>query len=247
MSESPPENQRSQRQSPFPETRWTLVLKAGDGDERAREALGELCQLYWFPLYSYARQWGLSPQDAEDGTQGFFQLLLANRSLDTVARDRGRLRSFLLASMRNFLTSRARHEKAQKRGGGQPLLSIDQDWAEGTLSLADPSDDREAAFDRHWAFAILNSVSARLEAHYDRSGKREIYEALKGCLEGDGSYESGSESATRLGLSPEGLRSAVFKLRRRFREHVEEAVRDTCADDTEVREEIAHLCRILAR
>jgi hypothetical protein len=172
--------------------------------------------------------------------------LLANQSFDAVAAERGRLRSFLLASMKNFLKSRARGEKAQKRGGGQRPLSIDQDWAEDTLAVASPAHDTDTVFDRHWAFAVLNAVSRRLEEHYDGTGKREVYEALKGCLEGDGTYETGSTLVARLGLSPEGLRAAVFRLRRRFRDYIHEAVRDTCADESEVREEITHLCRILA-
>ena len=150
--------------------------------------------------------------------------------------------------MKNFLMSRKREENALKRGGGHQIVSIDQEWAEGTLgdTLAQKGDEPEAAFDRNWAFSLLNSVSLRLEAYYDKIGKREIYEAIKGCLEGDGTYDAGEKLAARLGISKEGVRSAVFKLRRRFREYIEEAVRDTCADETDVKDEIAHLCRILA-
>jgi len=150
--------------------------------------------------------------------------------------------------MKNYLSSRKRDAQAQKRGGGQPLLSIDQPWAEETLAerTADAGADAEVLFDRNWAFSLLNAVSRHLEAHYDKIGKRDVYEAIKGCLEGDGSYESGRALAARIGMTEEGIRSAVFKLRRRFREYIEEAVRDTCSEQSEVSEEIAHLCRILA-
>jgi len=236
------------KKSSFPETRWSLIVRAQGQSPDAQKALEDLCQTYWYPLYGFARFWGLNPQDAEDSTQGFFQRLLANRTIDKVAEDRGKLRAFLLASMKNFLASSSRDQKALKRGGGQALLSIDQDWAEGTLgdTLADKNEAPEATFDRHWAFSLLNSVSRRLEAHYEKIGKRELYEAIKGCLEGDGTYETGEALAARLGISHESVRSAVFKLRRRFREYVEEAIRDTCADESEVKDEISHLCRILA-
>lgn len=173
---------------PFSATRWSLVLRAKGDSSDAHQALEVLCQTYWYPVYGFARFWGLSPHDAEDSTQGFFQRLLTNRSLDTVAEDRGKLRAFLLASMKNYLHSRSREDKALKRGGGQKLLSIDQVWAEGTLgdTLADKKEAPEAAFDRHWAFSLLNAISRRLEAHYEKIGKRDLYEAIKGCLEGDG-------------------------------------------------------------
>ncbi len=238
---------RGARTSLFPDTRWSLVLQAqGEPDAGARRALGELCQAYWYPLYAFARSRGLSPHDAEDSTQAFFERLLALDSLNDLSADRGRLRGFFLAAMKNFLANQWRAERTQKRGGGARHISIDKDWAEETLGGAGGA-DAEALYDRHWVVALLNTVSRRLEEHYGHNGRRDLYEAIKGCLEGDGSYQPGAEIAARLGMSPEGVRSAVFKLRRRFREYVEEEVGQTCADAGEAREEIAHLCKILAR
>ncbi len=236
--------------SRFPLTRWSLVLRAQEGDgAAARRALDSLCRAYWHPIYCYARYWGLSPHDAEDSTQAFFEKFLSNGSFDAVAEGRGRLRSYLLRAIKNFLASRSRHESAQKRGGGQKPVSIDLDWAESHLVDHGEANGtpHDALFDRAWALSLLGGVGERLEVHYEKSGKRDVYEAIKGCLEGDGTYGAGAEISDRLGISPEALRSAVFKLRRRFKEYVEDAVRDTCADEADAREEIVHLCQILAR
>jgi len=234
----------------FPDTRWSVIVRVqGDPGEEAERALEDLCQTYWYPLYCFARSRGLSPHDAEDRTQAFFQRLFENESLANLAAENGRMRSFLLAAMKNFLASKWREEKALKRGGGVRTLSIDQDWAEENLGseIETASEQAEELFDRSWAFSLLNAVSRRLEEHYEKSGRKELYEAIKPCLEGEGNYEDGAELAARFELSSEGVRSAVFKLRRRFREYVEEEVADTCADENEAREEIVHLCKILAR
>ena len=152
----------------FPATRWSLVARVqGEPGVDAERALEDLCQSYWYPLYAFARSRGLSPHDAEDSTQGFFQRLLGLGSLDSVGAERGRLRAFLLAAMKNYLSSQWRDEKALKRGGGQRLLSIDQDWAEGTLGaeIESATERPEEFFDRSWARALLKSVFARLEEH----------------------------------------------------------------------------------
>lgn len=250
MNPGPEVDNPDDKSSLFPPTRWSLVLQAQQGSgPAAAQALADLCKNYWYPLYAFARSRGLSPHDAEDSTQAFFQRFLANQSLDTAAADRGRLRAFLLASMKNFLSSQWREQNALKRGGGALQISIDQDWAEGNLGaqLAHADGEADTLFDRTWAFSLLNTVSDKLQAHYDQTGKREVYEAIKDCLDGDGSYQASQDLAASLGMTPEAVRSAVFKLRRRFREYVEDTVKDTCATPEDAREEIAHLCKILAQ
>ena len=230
----------------FPDTRWTLVVNAREGGaERAESALAELCQSYWYPLYACARRSGLAPSDAEDCVQGLLSRMLAKRSFETVSKDRGRLRAFLQTSIRNFLTQEWVKGQRQKRGGGVVHLSIDQQWGEQQLQNEPmAADSPEAEFDRSWAYNLLHKVFGRLEAHYEKSGKLEIYQTLKGCLKGEGRYDS--SVAESLGLSAEGLRSMVFKLRRRFREYIEEEVRETCADEADAKEEIRYLCQVLA-
>jgi len=227
----------------FPDTRWSIVVKAqGVDGTQAHRALGELCQSYWYPLYAYARRTGQSRHDAEDRVQAFLQNVIANQSLESVDPSRGKLRAFLKAAMRNFMKSEWRRDVAQKRGGTADHIPIDVDWAESLL-VAD--EEPQAAFDRSWAYSVLRRAFERLDEHFDRQNKRELYEAIKGCLQGDGKIEPGEVIAERFCISKEGVRSAVFKLRRRFRDYIHEEIRDTCADEADAKEEIADLCRIL--
>ena len=237
----------SNKTSLFPETRWSLVLDAqGARDSRSHRALGELCQIYWYPIYLYARRAGLSPQDSEDRTQEFFQRITEEGALGNVAQNRGKLRAYLQAAMRNFLNDRWRHDLAQKRGGAEVHVSIDQEWAEARIA-AEPSGDAEDVFDRAWAFSVLRKVFDRLEEYFEQRGKADLYESIRGCLQGDGTYEDTRKVAAKLNISEEGVRSAVFKLRRRFRDYVHDEIRETCRSETEFKEEIAYLCRMLTQ
>ncbi len=232
-------------QTLFPETRWSLVVKAQEGTgTRARRALNELCQSYWYPLYAFLRGMGLSQHDAEDRTQSFIASIIERRALDSVSPDRGKLRAYFKAALRNFNHSELRRDYAQKRGGGDSPDSLEQDW-EGKPPVADSTSDLWESFDRHWAFTLLKRVFSRLEAYYERKEKRDLYEAIRPSLEGDGKYEGGDEVAKQLNLSPEGLRSAVYQLRRRFGDYVREEIADTCVSPEDVREELAYLCRML--
>ena len=230
----------------FPDTPWSLVLNAQGGEEtHIQRALGEICQIYWYPLYTCARRAGLAPGNAEDCVQGLFTNLLANRSFESVAEDRGRLRAFLQVAMKNFVAQEWRKSQSQKRGGGSIHLSIDQEWGEQQFKNEPASsEDLGADFDRSWAYSLLHNVFKRLEDYYEEKGKSEHFHAVKGCLKGDGKYDAAI--AEELKLSNEGLRSLVFKLRRRFREYIEEEVKETCAHEDDAREEIRYLCQILA-
>lgn len=233
--------------SAFPMTRWTIVSMARGGDgATARQALEELCEAYWYPLYGYARRRGLSPHDAEDATQAFFLNLLECDSLGRVDRERGRLRSFLLGSFSNFLAQRWRNESTAKRGGGVKPIPIDREWAEERLAGQIRNGTDEADFDREWAYAVIGRVFERLRQFHEARGRPAVFDALKGCLLGDGNYGDESALAAGLGLTGAGVRSAVFQMRQRFRRYVEEEIRDTVNSDTELRDELAHLCRVLA-
>jgi RNA polymerase sigma-70 factor (ECF subfamily) len=227
----------------FAATRWTVVLTAGHGSSpQAGRALEELCRTYWYPLYAYVRRRGHSPHEAEDLTQECFARLLAKNYLADVHREKGRFRSFLLASLKHFLANEWDRARAVKRGGGQPLLSLDVQTAE-TRYRSEPADDltAEKLLDRQWALALLDQVLARLQAEFVADGKEKQFDELKVLLtEGKGAT-SYAAVAARLGTTEGAAKVAVHRLRRRYRELLREEISHTVATPAEIEEEIRHL------
>jgi RNA polymerase sigma-70 factor (ECF subfamily) len=231
----------------FPPTRWTLVEDVRRGGEPARRALDELCRIYWYPVYAYARWCGAGPADAEDLTQGFFARLLERDDLGRVEEDRGKLRSFLLRALRNYSASDHRRSTAQKRGGGTVAVSIDVDEAEDRFR-EEPADhdDPSRLFERRWALSLIEEAFARLRREYDEKGNGELFEALSPFLAG---RERGSdryaEVGERLAMSPGAVQVAVHRMRKRYRGHLEAAVAETVARAEDAPEELRYLLRVL--
>jgi RNA polymerase sigma factor (sigma-70 family) len=222
----------------FPPTRWSVVLATRDGgDARAGEkALGELCRIYWQPIYSFARRRGASPADAEDLAQGFFMRLLEEGLFAKADASAGRLRSFLLGAFQRYQREEWRKTMAAKRGGGQSPLSFDADDPEESFQAEDPSaESPERIFERHCARALLEAAMKRLAAEQASIGKDRAFALLRPLLspseDGDegGTHE---EIATALGLTVEASRAAVYRLRKRFREILRETVADTLIQPT---------------
>ncbi len=232
----------------FQPTRWSLVARATEADApAARAALDELCQLYWPPLCSFARRWGLSDADAEDATQSFFAELLRNEKFAFADAGRGRLRTFLLATFTKRLLDFNRPACAQSRGGGVPALSLDAPLDESGIHLepADP-DGPELEFNRQWAITTMETALARLEAeHTDRA---KIFTACRPLL---GLDSAGNEDyaaiARRLGMKEGAIRVAAHRLRQRFREIIFAVVAETLDTPSEanVRAEIGVLMESL--
>jgi RNA polymerase sigma factor (sigma-70 family) len=225
-------------------TRWTVVLAAADkqsGTQR-RHALEELARIYWFPLYSYIRRRGHDAPEAEDLTQEFFARLLDKKSLASVDRDKGKFRSFLLASVKNFLANEWDKSQSQKRGGGRRLVSLDAMDAETRYRL-EPADELtpERLFERHWALAVLARVLARLRQEYLDRGHGELFEAVKGCLTGSAKVSSHEEAARRLGMTEGAVKMATLRLRKRYRKRLREEIAETVASPELVDEEIRFL------
>ena len=157
----------------FATTHWSVVLAASESESpNSREALEQLCQQYWYPLYVYVRRNGHNPQDAEDLTQEFFARFLAGNYLARVDRERARFRSYLLGALNHFLADAWDHAHRIKRGGGQVLESLDVRSGESRYTLepaVELAPDR--LFDRRWAFTLLDQVLRRLRQEYERSGK----------------------------------------------------------------------------
>ena len=124
----------------FPATHWSVVLEAKGQSAAAQQALEKLCRTYWRPVYSFIRRQGVAPEEAEDLTQSFFALLLERRDFDAVRKDKGRLRSYLLTSLKHFLASEHRRAMTAKRGKGQRPVPLEELTAAEQLGMepADP-------------------------------------------------------------------------------------------------------------
>lgn len=231
----------------FVTTHWSVVLTAGRSDTtHAQDALAKLCQTYWHPLYAYVRRRGHSPEDAQDLTQGFFAHLLEHKAVATVRPDKGRFRSFLLASLNHFLSDEWDKARAQKRGAGK-VISLDTQCAESWLSQQ-PSETLtpERAFELRWAITLLEQVYGKLEAEHRQQGKVELFDTLRTTLAGPGNSAPYSELGSRLGMNEGAVKVAVHRLRQRYRAFLRETIGETVANDTEVEEELRYLMRVLA-
>ena len=241
----------STRAGLFASTRWSVVLQAGDctaASQQSLNALSELCQIYWRPLYLFLRRKGYGPDDAQDLTQSFFADLIRTRSYARADREKGRFRSFLLGALKHFVADARDHDRAQKRGGGTMLQQLD----DHTIAEVEAKVGRatkwnaDQIYDREWAESLLRRTLDRLEEECALAGKRELFAYLRPYLsvidEGAVPY---SEMAGRSHRPVPTLRSDVARLRTRYRAILREEVRDTVAEDSDVDEELRHLCRVL--
>lgn len=238
----------SPENDPFPTTRWSLVLAAGVAEEEiAGKALGELCEIYWKPIYGYIRGCGWGEQEAEDLTQGFFASLLARESLQGADENLGKLRAFLLGSVKHFLIDEYRKMNAAKRGSGTGPLSLDHDDAERQFAavIAD-GDSPETLFERMWARTLIEEVIGGIEKEYAEAGKHEVFVALRPIVMSEENPRPQRAIARELGMSLAAVKVGVFRLRQRFRELLEGEIRQTLHEQGEMVEELQHLLRIWA-
>ena len=214
----------------------------------AREALTALCEAYWYPLYAFLRGRGHSPADAEDLTQAFFALLLEKQVIRQADPARGRFRSFLLKALQNFAANRHARNTAAKRGGGVPALSLEFDKAEGRFCLdGSTAETPERAFDRRWALTLLDRVMARLKEDAVQKGKEDQFETLKRYLTGDEPQLSYSEIASTLAVSDGAVKVAVHRLRRKFRDVLQDEISQTVSSRAEIEDELRHLWTSVGR
>lgn len=234
--------------SVFVTTQWTAVLTAGRRDTtRARVALEQLCCNYWPPLYAFVRRQGHSPEDAQDLTQEFFARLLARNSFALADPQRGRFRSFLLASLKHFLAHEWEKARAQKRGGRAQVISLDLDTAETRcVQPASPGDTPDRAFDRQWALAVLDLVLGRLRKEYADSGRDGLFVGLKDTLIGGRSEIPYRELGKWTGMSEGAVKVAAHRLRQRYRELLREEIANTVAGPEQVEEELRQLFAALS-
>ena len=233
----------------FRTTRWTLVMaSAHDQTQTGRAALAALCQIYWYPLYAFARRRGHSPHDAQDLTQGFFLQILEDRALSQVDRLKGKFRSFLLACFQNYLLVETRRARRLKRGGQCQFVSLDLETAENRYRY-EPADylTAEKIFEARWALTLLEHAMTVVRHGYVARGKESVFDILRAFVETmesrpEGSYE---EAAKALGVGVGTVKTFIHRLRKRYLAVVREEVARTVSDPAEIEVEIRALCDAL--
>ena len=227
----------------FHTTRWSLIARAAqDSSPESRAALEELCELYWYPLYAFVRREGVTPEEAQDLTQGFFVSLLERQDLQAVREEKGRFRSFLRVSMKHFVLNYRKQNRAQKRGGGKKLMSLDFELAEQRYSR-EPELTPDQLFDRQWALTVLDLAMGALHASYVALGKEQLYLELKPALTGASDSMTGAEIAERLSMSEGAVRTSLSRMRKDFRTELRRQVAETLeeTENASLDEEISYL------
>jgi RNA polymerase sigma factor (sigma-70 family) len=225
----------------FPTTRLSLVLAASANDTQARTALAELCRIYWRPLYTYVRRQGHDAEAAEDLTQSFIARLIEKDSLRRFRQERGRFRSFLLVSLKNFLANEWDSAQAQKRGGGVAELPLEQ------VGEARDNTTPDRLFERQWALDVLSRALDQVRQESANSGKGSQFELLKGYLTGGGELPSYRDLGRELGMSETAVKVAVHRLRQRFHEALRHEISMTVTDEGTIGDEIRYLLAVLSR
>ena len=230
----------------FATTHWSMVLTAQGESRAAEEALDKLCRIYWRPLYGFARRQGLGPEDAQDLIQEFFARLLKRQNFKTIRREKGRLRSYLLVSLKRFLASERHRATCVKRYETGPSIPLDEllAWESVDFDLAETlSPDK--LYERRWALAMLDQVLTRLESEYRAAGNGMLFERLKDSLIGDEHGRLQAEIAAELDMTENAVKQAYHRLRRRYRLLLREEIAFTVAQSGEVEDELRHFISVL--
>jgi RNA polymerase sigma factor (sigma-70 family) len=233
----------------FQTTHWSLVVSAGDRKSaRSDEALARLCADYWPPIYAYIRRSGHSLHAAQDLTQEFFARLLEKNYVQSADRARGRFRSFLLGAVKHFLSNHRKAARAQKRGGGQPLLSLDFSSVEAAYQI-EPADSQtpDHLFDQQWALLLLDRILQRLADEVAATGKAKQWELLREFLTAGADHRPYAQAAAELGTSEAAVKMTVHRMRKRYRQLLRDEIGQTVAEASEIDDEIRQLFAILAR
>lgn len=242
----------------FTATHWSVVIAAAaetPDSETSRAALAQLCETYWPPLYTYARARGHPPHDAQDLTQAFFAYLIEHRIYARTDREKGKFRSFLLGSFKNFLSDARDRETALKRGAGYEFVPLDAGRVDAAESLFQSRDSsftestvEDELYQRTWAKTLIGTALERTADAYKAEAKQSLFEHLKSFITaGPAPLPSYADLAAQLGLAESSVRSQVTRLRARYREILRAEVRRTVNSATEVEAELRELLRVLSR
>jgi len=225
----------------FSTTNWSVVLEAQGRSPAAQEALEKLCHTYWRPVYSFIRREGTGHEEAEDLTQAFFALLLQRRNFDDVRKEKGRLRSYLLTSLKHFLVSQHRRAVTVKRGKGQQPVPLEE------LAAIEPADHLSAdrIYERRWALTLMEQVLRRLKDEYYIAGNAALFDSLKQLLPDEPGAPSRAEIASQLGMTDNAVRQALHRFRHRYQFLLREEISHTVAIASDVEDELRHLIAVL--
>ena len=223
-----------------------MVLEAQGESPAAREALEKLCRTYWRPIYGFVRRQGVGPEEAKDLTQGFFALLLERRDLNTVRQEKGRLRSYLLTSLKHFLTNERNRAMAIKRGEGQRLIPLEHLRERERIGF-DPSETLAAdqIYERRWALSVLDQALARLGDEHRAAGTSPLFDQLQKSLTNEPDRPSPADTAHEFGMTESAVRQASYRLRQRYRQVLREEIAHTVMLPGDVDDELRHLVAVL--
>jgi len=230
----------------FTTTHWSMVLEAQGESPAAQEALEKLCHIYWRPIYGFVRRQGVQPEEAKDLTQGFFALLLERRDLDTVRKEKGRLRSYLLTSLKHFLTNERTRAMTIKRGEGQRLIPLEA-FHERERAGFEPTDPASAdhIYERRWALTVLDQVLVRLGDEYRVAGKMPLFDQLQKSLTNEPDHPSQADTAHKFGMTENAVKQAFHRLRQRYRQLLREEIARTVMVPGDIEDELRHLIAVL--
>ncbi len=230
----------------FATTHWSVVLAAQGESPAAQEALEKLCRAYWRPIYGFVRRQGVGPEEAEDLTQAFFALLLERRDLDMVRKEKGRLRSYLLVSLKHFLANERHRAMAIKRGEGRRLIPLEE-LRSGEHADLEPADNLspDRIYERRWALTVLEQVFARLKNEYGAAENAQLFDRLKELLAGESGQLSQAKIAGEFGMTENAVKQAFHRFRQRYQLLLREEIAHTVAVPGDIEDELRHLIGIL--
>jgi RNA polymerase sigma factor (sigma-70 family) len=246
-ADSPLLVQQTKNAAAFVTTRWSVVLAAqGEPSAAVSEALEKLCRIYWWPLYGFIRREGYSSEEAQDLTQGFFARLLERKDLEAVRREKGRLRSYLLTSVKHFVANSHRSATTLKRGEGRVPVSLEELQSRERADL-EPADNLTAdrVFERRWASTLLEHVLSRLREEYRLAGNASLFEQLQQLLADEADRPSQAEISRNLAMTENAVTQAFYRFRRRYRELLREEIAETVATPGDIQDELRHLVAVL--
>ena len=233
----------------FATTHWSVVAHCALTDvPEAADALARLCEMYWPPVYSFVRRRGYNQHDAQDLTQAFFAYFLRTKAYARTNRLHGKFRSFLLASVKHFLSDDWDRHQAIKRGGDYQFVSLDQENGEAFYDAASDSDSTaERLFELRWAKTLTAGALDSLRKELQAEDKLKLFEQLKAFLAGGSVLPSYDDASARTGLARATVKTHVHRLRQRYREIVRCEIARTVSSPHEIDEELHYLCNVLAQ